>query len=75
MSYQETSFDVAGMSCGSCVNHIGRALRDLNGVQRVEVQLSERRVRVEHDPAVATVEQLLQGFADAGYEAKARSPA
>ena len=75
MNYQETNFEVAGMSCGSCVNHIGRALREIEGVHRVDVQLPARRVRVEHDPAVATIEQLIAGFADAGYEAKARSPA
>jgi Cu+-exporting ATPase len=75
MSYQESSFDVAGMSCGSCVNHIQRALREVTGVQHVEVELAKRRVRVQHDAELATVEQLIAGIAEAGYEAKARSPA
>ncbi|HET8937370.1 MAG TPA: heavy metal-associated domain-containing protein [Polyangiales bacterium] len=75
MNSQESSFEVAGMSCRSCVNHIEHALRDLEGVQRVDVELATGRVRVQHDADVATIDQLLAGFADAGYEANARSPA
>ena len=75
MNQRESSFQVAGMSCGSCVRHIEHALRELPGVERVQVELAAGRVRVEHDADQATVEQLLAGFADAGYEAKARSPA
>jgi copper chaperone CopZ len=57
------------------VRHIEHALRELDGVERVDVELAAGRVRVQHDADVATVEQLIAGFADAGYEAKARSPA
>ena len=74
MSYQESNFEVAGMSCGSCVRHIELALRELPGVERVEVELASGRVRVHHDPELTTVNRLIAGIVDAGYEAKARSP-
>ena len=75
MNQQESTFEVAGMSCGSCVRHIEQALRELPGVERVEVELKAGRVRVQHDADLASIDQLLAGIADAGYEAKARSPA
>ena len=75
MNTQETVFDVAGMSCGSCVRHIDQALAVLPGVQHVAVELAARLVRVSHDSSVAPVDALLTAIADAGYEAKARSPA
>lgn len=75
MNYQESYFDVAGMSCGSCVRHIEHALRELAGVERVDVELAAGRVRVQYDAHAVTIEQLVAGFAAAGYEAKARSPA
>lgn len=65
----ETTFDVPSMSCGSCVHHVGEALGDIDGVEHVDVRLSERRVRVRHDPGTAPIDRLLEALAAAGYDA------
>ena len=65
---QETMLNVAGMSCGSCVSHVGEALRELEGVAEVDVKLREGIVRVKHDPKRAPVELMVETLRDAGYE-------
>jgi copper chaperone len=65
---RETVLNVAGMSCGSCVNHVGESLRELEGVGEVEVRLREGVVLVKHDPKTAPVELMVETLRDAGYE-------
>lgn len=67
---KRTELLVEGMSCGSCVNHVDRALRELSGVRTVEVRLREGKALVEHDPDAVDASALIASIQDAGYEAK-----
>lgn len=69
MSEKQTLLDVEGMSCASCVHHVGVALKDVDGVSKVEVQLRAGKVLVEHDPGTP-IESLIRALADAGYDSK-----
>jgi Cu+-exporting ATPase len=57
------------MTCGSCVNRITRALKHLDGVDRVRVDLGRELVTVRRDPTVADDAALAAAVAEAGYEA------
>jgi copper chaperone CopZ len=63
----QTTLDVTGMSCSACVRHVTAALRGLDGVVAVDVQLEPGTARVAHDPARAPVAGLLAALAQAGY--------
>lgn len=65
----ETRLNVKGMSCRSCVNHIGRALTELGGVDAVEVRLDQGTVTVRHADGVEPA-RLRGAVIDAGYEAE-----
>ncbi|HET9952880.1 MAG TPA: heavy metal-associated domain-containing protein [Polyangiaceae bacterium] len=65
---QNTTLDVEGMSCNSCVKHVNSALRGLDGVQDVQVDLKGGRVSVAHDPKLPT-QQLIAALEEAGYPA------
>lgn len=67
-THQETILDVSGMSCPSCVRHINAALRELDGVDRVEVRLSDGKVLVRHDSRTATASHMIAALREAGYE-------
>lgn len=41
------NLNVQGMSCGSCVAHVTKALESLAGVQGIHVDLESGRVQVE----------------------------
>lgn len=73
-SIEETTFDVEGMSCASCVRHVEGALRKLEGIGAVEVQLREGKVRVQHDPSKAPVDRIIEAINEAGYESRVNAP-
>ena len=62
-------FPVAGMTCGSCVNRITRAVRKLDGVTRVDVDLRRETATVRREPALVSNALLAAAVAEAGYEA------
>ncbi|MCT1908915.1 heavy-metal-associated domain-containing protein [Brachybacterium paraconglomeratum] len=64
-----TVFRAEGFSCPSCVAKIEKQVGRLKGVQDVTVKFASSRVEVEHDPAKATTEQIVDAIAKAGYTA------
>lgn len=64
-----TVFRAEGFSCPSCVAKIEKQVGRLKGVQAVTVKFASSRVEVEHDPAMATTEQIVDAIAKAGYTA------
>ncbi len=73
MNSNETLLDVRGMNCGSCVRHISQALDALDGVEEVHPSLPDKTVRVRHDPARVSAEQLAGALTAKGYPAAARA--
>lgn len=61
-------FPITGMTCGSCVNRITRALKKVDGVTRVRVDLGRETATVTRQPRV-TDAALAGAISKAGYEA------
>lgn len=64
--------NVEGMSCGSCVKHVERAVSSIQGVEKVVVELKTGEVRVEGQSLPETNE-IIQALKDDGYPAKLSS--
>lgn len=67
---RETTLEVSGMTCRSCVGHVHAALRELDGVCEVDVRLREGQVVVRHDENAVPSERLLEALAEAGYPSR-----
>ena len=68
---KKVSLLVEGMTCASCVGHVERALKKVDGVTDVSVNLATERATVESDsPNGADVDALVMAVHDAGYEVK-----
>mgnify|MGYP000850439458 CR=1 FL=1 len=65
----EILMEVAGMTCGSCVRHVTAALKAVDGVESVAVDLASGRVAVRGRPGTAGT-RLTSALADAGYPAR-----
>lgn len=65
----KTILRAEGFSCPSCVAKIEKQVGRLEGVQSVKVHFASARIEVVHDPAVATVDDLVAAVAKAGYTA------
>ena len=66
----ERTYRVPDVFCDHCVRAITSELTRLPGIQRVEVDLAGKLVRVEHDGSV-TDEQIRHGIEEAGYDVAA----
>lgn len=64
----EKTYPVKGMSCASCSAHVGKALRSVEGVVEVNVNLPMNRATVKFDDAACTAQQLQQSVERMGFE-------
>jgi copper chaperone CopZ len=64
-----TSLAISGMTCNGCVKHVEDALRGVDGVSAVQVDLPGGKAKVVHDPERSPVPSLIAAVVAAGYEA------
>lgn len=64
----EAVIKVEGMSCGGCVNTVGRVLKSLPGVEAVQVLLEAAEARVKFDDARISVQALRSAIEEAGFD-------
>ena len=62
---------VSGMTCASCVGRVEKALREVAGVIKAEVNLASETARVQADAATSAT-SLIQAVEKAGYTAAVR---
>lgn len=65
---QQTTLDVKGMSCGSCVNTIEKSVGELGGVELVKVLLSEGKVDVSYNESTVDLNAIKNVIEESGYE-------
>ncbi|MDI3326978.1 MAG: copper chaperone CopZ [Alicyclobacillaceae bacterium] len=63
-----TVLQVKGMSCDHCVHAVESALKALDGVEKVRVDLGKGEVEVSFDSSRVGREQFRKAVEDAGYE-------
>ena len=68
----ETSFDIEGMTCASCVKRVEKALTRVDGVVAASVNLANETATVTHDPSTAPLDALAAAVGKSGYTATAR---
>jgi Cu+-exporting ATPase len=61
-------FPVEGMTCSSCVGRISRALRRLDGVRGVRVDLGRELVTVERELGKVPEASIAEAIEAAGYQ-------
>lgn len=58
---------VEGMSCGHCKKAVEDIKNELNGIDKLEVNLDTAQVVIEHDPNLITLDAIKVAIADKGY--------
>ena len=67
------TFSVSGMTCSACVSHVEKAVKRLEGVETVQVNLLTRSMQVEYDAGRLTSGEICAAVHDAGYEARSNA--
>jgi Cu+-exporting ATPase len=60
---------IQGMTCASCVARVERALQEVPGALKAEVNFAAETAQIEYVPGVASPQGFVQAVRDAGYEA------
>lgn len=68
MAKEITDIKVEGMSCSHCENSVKKAVGALNGVDKVSVDLANKKVTVEFDPEKVSGKQIIDAIEDQGYD-------
>ncbi len=66
---KKVKFDIQGMTCSSCQSHVERAVKKLEGVQNVNVNLLSNNMTLEYNQEVLDTNKIINAVVDAGYEA------
>ncbi len=63
------SMHVKGMTCATCVNNVDRAVSKLDGVENVNVNITNDKLTFRYDPKTLKLSEVKKAVSDAGYEA------
>ena len=65
----ESRFNVTGMSCAACSAHVEKAVKQLNGIKNVEVNLLTGSMTADFDENVLSDDDIINAVVCAGYGA------
>ena len=58
------------MSCGHCKMNVEKAVKELDGISRVNADPVTKKVLVEFDESSTTIEDIKHAIEEAGYSAE-----
>jgi copper chaperone len=62
------TLNVKGMSCGHCVSAVESALKEVPGIESVDVNLKANKVTVSYDESLAKLDKVKEAIEEAGYD-------
>ncbi|HLR09395.1 MAG TPA: copper chaperone CopZ [Bacillota bacterium] len=65
---QNMTLDVKGMTCNHCKSAVEGALKELDGIEQVEVNVETGKVDVTYDANQVTKETMRKAIEDQGYD-------
>jgi copper chaperone CopZ len=66
---EKMKIKVSGMHCGNCVSKVENKLKNLDGVNRVSVNLSKGIAKVGYDPNTTRFNTFQAAIQELGYQA------
>ena len=68
MSIKKITVDVVGMTCAACSARIEKSILKLEGVEKVNVNLSTNKATVEYDDSKIQKDDIVKTIEKTGYE-------
>ncbi len=62
-----TTLNVPDISCGHCKSSIEGAVKELEGVQHVNVDVDSKTVELSYDEATANIDAIIEAIEEQGY--------
>lgn len=61
-------FAINGMSCNHCVANVEKAINQLDGIDKVKINLKKNQGVVKFDEVQVSADQIAAAVTEAGYE-------
>ncbi|PCH50203.1 MAG: heavy metal transporter [Flavobacteriaceae bacterium] len=65
---QTINFDIKGMTCASCEEHVKHAVNELEGIVNVKASFEKANAEVEFDNTKTTKEDVVKAIDETGYK-------
>ena len=59
-------YDITGMTCSACSAHVEKAVKKLEGMKNVSVNLLQNSMTVEYDESILNSQNIIDAIVDAG---------
>ena len=66
---KKEKFDIQGMTCSSCQSHVEKAVSNLDGIIKVNVNLLSNNMIVEYDESILDNTAIIEAVVNAGFGA------
>ena len=66
---RKTKFAIQGMTCSSCSAHVEKAVKKLQGIQEINVNLLSNSMVVSYDERIITESKIIEAVRASGYGA------
>ena len=59
---------VLGVDCNNCAANVNKALEGINGIEKLDIRLSEKLAMVTFDPVKISKQEITENVEDFGFE-------
>ena len=66
---KKENFDIQGMTCSSCSAHVEKAVKKLEGIQEVNVNLLSNNMTVRYNEDIIKNDEIIKAVKEEGYGA------
>ena len=66
---KKVKFDIQGMTCSSCSAHVEKAVKKLEGIKNINVNLLSNNMIVQYDENKINNNHIIKAVTEAGYGA------
>lgn len=67
---KKVKLNISGMTCNNCLNRVETALTELEGVEKVKINLKRETASVKFDQTIQEIDDLTKAVDQAGYQAE-----
>ena len=65
---KEINLKIEGMHCAGCSTRLEKVLNNLEGVEKAQVSLEEKKATIQYDETKTTIEGIKETIEDAGFK-------
>lgn len=65
---KEVNLKIEGMHCAGCSTRLEKVLNNLEGVEKAQVSLEEKKATIKYDETKINLENIKESIEDAGFK-------